>query len=446
MRVAYVTGEYPRATDTFIQREVAGLRERGIEVETFSVRKPGDEQIVGVEQAQERQRTTYLLPTNPLTLLKSHCALLARSPKTYFKGCKLAWESRQQTGLQGVMYQLFYLAEAGILAHQLNQSQTQHLHNHFGSSSGSVAMLAAELGGFSYSFTLHGSYIFFEPYRWRLDKKIEKALFVSCISHFCRSQGMMFAAPEHWPKMHVIHCGIDPNLFQNSQAALEGGSTTQLDAACADSVHSAQAELTTQPDLATEAGQKLLYVGRLAAGKGLPMLFESLVALKSSHPNCRLTVVGDGPDRGNLEALVDELALRDRVTFVGYQSQSDVRKYLRQVDIFILPSFSEGVPVVLMEAMAAGVPVIATRVGGIGELVDEGVNGYLAIPGDSQSLTQHLDTLLSDPQRRAEFGANGREKVAQEFNIYDEVERLYKVLKAAKAGTREAVRPNANTP
>jgi len=453
MRVAYVTGEYPRATDTFIQREVAGLRARGIEVETFSVRKPGDEQIVGIEQAQERQRTTYLLPTNPLTLLKSHCRLLARSPKNYLKGCKLAWESRQQTGFQGILYQLFYFAEAGILAYQLNQSQTQHLHNHFGSSSGSVAMLAAELGGFSYSFTLHGSYIFFEPYRWRLDTKIEKALFVSCISHFCRSQGMMFAAPEHWSKMHVIHCGIDPNLFQQVMPA---GQAAQLNSVREDPaqgnpaqgnpVYDARSDLSHQLDSEAKPGENLLYVGRLAAGKGLPMLFESLVALKSSHPNCRLTVVGDGPDRHNLETLVDAMALGDRVTFAGYQSQSDVRRYLTQVDIFILPSFSEGVPVVLMEAMAAGVPVIATRVGGIGELVDDGINGYLAIPGDSQSLTQHLDTLLKDPQRRAEFGAKGRDKVAQEFNIYSEVERLYKVLKAAKAGTSEAIRPHLDTP
>lgn len=433
MKIAYVTGEYPRATDTFIQREVAGLRDKGIEVDTFSIRKPGDKEIVGIEQKVERQNTFYILPANPFALLTAHVALLVRSPKRYFKSIKLAWNTRQPNGLSGVIYQLFYWIEAGLLAHKINQKNIQHLHNHFGSSSGNVAMLAAEIGGFSYSFTLHGSYIFFEPRRWQLDKKIEKALFVCCISHFCRSQGMMFAAPEHWDKMHVIHCGIDPDLFKQENRKQENRKQAYIEP---DQRSDLPAVLPPQT-----SGQRILYVGRLAAGKGLPILFESLIALKSSYPNFTLDVVGDGSDRENLEALVEQFGLSTQVNFLGYKSQSEVREQLQRVDIFVLPSFSEGVPVVLMEAMAAGVPVVATKVGGICELVDDGVNGFLATPGDHQSLTAYLGQLLADPQLRARFAAHGQRKVAEEFNIHTEVERLYKVLCAAKAGTRESIRP-----
>jgi len=159
MRIAYLTGEYPRATDTFIQREVATLREHGVEVHTFSVRRTGSEHLVGPEQKQERDRTFYLLPPNPINLLLAHLGLLFSSPSRYLKAIKLAWATRQP-GLQAGIYQLFYFLEAGILAGQIRKRQISHLHNHFPDSSGSVAMLAAELGGFSFSFTMHGPYIF----------------------------------------------------------------------------------------------------------------------------------------------------------------------------------------------------------------------------------------------------------------------------------------------
>ena len=204
MRIAYLTGIYPRATDTFIQREIAGLREKGVDVSTFSIRRPGDEQIVGIEQKTERDQTFYILPPNPIALLFSHILLLFSSPIRYFKALKLAWLTNQP-GLRGTLYQLFYFAEAGLLAQQIRTKQIQHLHNHLGDSSCTVAMLAAELGGFTFSFTMHGPYIFFEPYRWRIDEKIKRSLFVICISHFCRSQGMLFAPTDTWNRLPGPH-------------------------------------------------------------------------------------------------------------------------------------------------------------------------------------------------------------------------------------------------
>ena len=398
MRIAYLTGEYPRATDTFIQREVAAIRQQGVKVETFSVRPTGEEHMVGEEQKQERNQTFYILPPSPIKLLRAHLNLLLASPKRYLAGLKLAWSTRLH-GLQGNVYQLFYFLEAGILAQEIRRRRIPHLHNHFGDSSCSVAMLAAELGGFSYSFTLHGPYIFFQPYHWRLDEKINRALFVSCISNYCRSQGMIFSPIEEWNKLHIVHCGIDPALFN---------------------VVSHQ-----------EKGKHLLYVGRLSAVKGLPILLESLVSLKQQHPDVILKVVGDGSDRTYLEQMTADLGLENNVAFVGYKSQAEVRKYFEETDVFVLSSFAEGVPVVLMEAMAAGVPVVATQIAGVSELVENGVSGYIVPAGDTVSLTQSIEKLLNDCQLRTKLGRAGRSKVEEEFNINLEAQKLCQVMSKA---------------
>ncbi|MDX2099389.1 MAG: glycosyltransferase family 4 protein [Leptolyngbyaceae cyanobacterium bins.59] len=409
MRVAYMTGQYPRATDTFIQREVAALRDRGVEVHTFSVRRPGDEQIVGPEQKAERDNTFYILPVSPIALIVAHLNLLFSNPLSYLRALRLAWATRQPT-LKGWLYQTFYFAEAGILAHQIRKRQVQHLHNHLGDSSCSVSMLASVMGGFTFSFTLHGPTIFFEPQRWRLDEKLQRSLFVSCISHFCRSQAMIFSQPDRWSRLHIVHCGIDPHLFE--------------------------------PVKHQGPGKRLLFTGRLAPVKGLRILLESLVALKTAFPNVELIVIGDGADREALENRVRQLGLQNHVKFVGYQSQREVRDYLQTTDVFVLPSFAEGVPVSLMEAMAAGVPVVTTRIAGVGELVEDWVNGYLVPPGDVTCLTDRIAVLLADGELRSKFGTAGRLKVEKEFNIQHEAGWLCQVMTSALAGTVEAIRPD----
>ncbi|RAM51873.1 MAG: colanic acid biosynthesis glycosyltransferase WcaL [Hapalosiphonaceae cyanobacterium JJU2] len=409
MRIAYLTGEYPRATDTFIQREVATLREMGVEVHTFSVRRTDDGHMVGVEQKQERDRTFYILPPNPINLFLSHLSLLLVSPQRYFKTIKLAFTT-SQPGLRGGLYQFFYFLEAGILAQQIKNRQIEHLHNHIAEASGTVAMLAAEMGAFTYSFTLHGPYIFMRAYQWRLDEKIKRSLFVCCISYYARSQGMIFAPTEKWNRMHIIHCGIDPGLF----------------------------DVVSHK----ESGKRLLFVGRLAEAKGLPILLESLALLKQTHPDIVLTIVGDGPDRQKLQQLTFQLKLTENVNFVGYKSQTEVRNYFQQTDVFVMSSFAEGIPVVLMEAMAAGVPVVATQIAGISELVENGVNGYLVPPGEPNILAEYIEKLLNNYLIRAKFSTAGRAKVEKDFNIHYEVARLHRLMTSALKDHVEPIRPN----
>ena len=411
--IAYLTGEYPRATDTFVQREIAALRDQGVTVHACSIRRTGSEHIVGEEQRAERAATFYVIEAakSPLRLLHAHGAALKRSPKRWLSALKLALTSGGP-GPMGLAYQLFYFAEAGVLADHLHRTGAVHLHNHFGNSSCSVAMIASQMSGIPYSYTMHGPAIFFEPMRWRIDLKIARAAFVACISHFCRSQGMIFADQAHWDRMRIVHCGVTPALYGPAPDHIPG--------------------------------KRLIFVGRLAAIKGVAVLLEAFARIRETHPDAALTLVGDGPERKALEALATRLGIAGAVDFAGYLSQTQVADRLSRADIFALPSFAEGVPVVLMEAMASRLPVIAPRVAGVPELVEDGVSGFCVSPGDADMLTARIDALLSDPALRASMGAAGRAKVEAEFDQTAEAAWLKRLIAGAHAGALpEGLRPVA---
>jgi colanic acid/amylovoran biosynthesis glycosyltransferase len=400
LRLAFMTGQYPRATDTFIQREVRALRALGHHVQTFSVRKPPETENVGPETAQERELTIYLLP--PRRLIKAHLGQLMSSPGKYISALAFAWKSCPP-GILAMARQFAYFCEAGMLARLMKKYSLPHLHNHFADSSCSVAAIAAAMGGFTFSFTMHGPAEFFEPKRWWIDEKIRRALFVNCISYFCRSQAMVFAPLDCWGKLRIVHCGVDPNIFKVKE-------------------HKGR-------------GSRLLFVGRLTAAKGLPILLESV----SRVVGATLDIAGDGPDRKGLEEWAESLGILGRVKFLGYQSQQQVGELLKLADIFVMSSFAEGLPVVLMEAMAAGVPVVATRIAGIPELVRDGHNGLLVSPGDVGAATIAIRQLLEDADMRNRFAVAGRETVEREFDIQEESRWLATILVNALTANYETI-------
>jgi colanic acid/amylovoran biosynthesis glycosyltransferase len=291
------------------------------------------------------------------------------------------------------------------LAQLMKMHSLSHLHNHFADSSCSVAVMAAELGGFTFSFTMHGPSEFYEAKLWSIDEKVRRALFVNCISFFCRSQAMVFAPVDCWEKLRVVHCGVDPNFFEVKRH--------------------------------TGKGARLLFVGRLVAAKGLPILLEALAALEDAQ----LQVAGDGPDRKMLEDLARSLGIANRVEFLGYQSQAKVRELLSKADVFALSSFAEGVPVVLMEAMAAGIPVVATRIAGIPELVRHEENGLIVSPGDSAGVAAAIRDLLDDPDLRNRYARAGRKQIEAEFDINGETRWFATILNKALSGSGVGVRP-----
>ncbi|MEM6934579.1 MAG: glycosyltransferase [Pseudomonadota bacterium] len=412
-RIAYLAGEYPKVSHTFILREIAALRQNGFDVLPCSVRKTGEGALTGPEERAEAALTFNIISAaaNPMRLIGDHIGILASRPGAYFRALGLAFSLRSP-GLKALLYQIIYFVEAVVLAAELKRRGVIHLHNHFAASSCTVALLASEVSGIPFSFTLHGPADFFEALRWRLDAKLARARFVSCISHFCRSQGMMHSAPEHWSKLHIVHCGVEPDRYDGA-------------------------------DPTTRTGRRLLFVGRLSGVKGLPVLIEAFAGLRQRHPDLELTLVGDGEGRAPAEARVKELGLTESVTFTGYQSQGEVAQHLAQTDIFVLPSFAEGVPVVLMEAMASRVPVVATRVAGVPELVTDGESGFVVPPGDTESLVARLDLLLSDSDLRLRMGDAGRAHVVDQFNIDAEARWLAKILDSyATEGPYPGLRPD----
>jgi glycosyltransferase involved in cell wall biosynthesis len=405
-RIAYLTGQYPEVSLTFILREVEALREMGAEVLTCSIRRTPPEQHPGPAEKEAARTTFHVLEAarNPVTLLAAQGFLL-REPGRYLRALWLAWATRSP-GLKALAYQVIFFVEATILARHLRRERVERIHNHFVFGSATVAMLASELTGIPYSFTLHGPADLFEPYRWALREKTARARFVATISHFARSQLMFFSDPADWHRIRIVHCGVDPARYGGERPARDDGET------------------------------RLLFVGRLAPVKGLRVLFDAVQGLISELPGLRLVLVGDGPDRAGLEAAAAPLG--KHVTFTGYKSQDEVAQLMKEADIFVLPSFAEGVPVVLMEAMASGLAVIATQVAGVGELVEEGVHGHMVPPGDAETLAARIRALARDPAARARMGAAGRKTVADDFDIRTEAARILRLF-AGQAG--DAIRP-----
>lgn len=410
-RLAYLTALYPAASHTFILREVTALRALGFEVETCSIRRPPGAHLIGPQEREAEASTFYTIETgkNPAEMLRAILAGLTH-PRRLARALGLAVRT-SVPGLKGTLKQIAYVAEALILARHLRKRGVAHMHNHFAGPSATVCMLTSALSGIPYSYTLHGPTDFYEPEKWHLRTKTAHAQFVTCISHFARGQGMFFSDPEAWKKLHIVHCGVRPQIY----------------------------DLPAPPR--TDERIRLLFVGRLAAVKGLRVLLEAFAMAHRTHPNLHLTLIGDGDDRAHLEQAAAPLG--DAVTFAGYQSQDGVAAALAATDIFVLPSFAEGLPVVLMEALAAARPVICTQVAGVGDLVEEGVNGFLVQASDTHALAERIVRLADDPELRTAMGVQGRAKVQSDFNIDIEAARIG-ALFAGTAGTD--VRPAPLTP
>jgi glycosyltransferase involved in cell wall biosynthesis len=266
-------------------------------------------------------------------------------------------------------------------------------------------MLACALTGIGYSITIHGPHIFFDPTHWAVREKVNLSRFIVCISHNCKSQMMLFSDQSDWDRFRIVHCGVDPHQFRHIEVRRQA--------------------------------RKLLYVGRLAAEKGLPVLFESLKLLRQEKYDFELTLVGDGTERKSLEELARQMGIADRVVFAGFASQETVRDCLMQTDVFILPSFAEGVPVSLMEAMACGVPAIATHVGGIAELIETGATGLLVPASDPVALRDAIARYLDDFGLREKVSRQGREKVLSDFNLDNEVDKLAQLFRSHAGGAEK---------
>jgi len=393
LRIGYISSVYPRASDTFVRGEVSQLRKLGFEVIPFSVRRPEKGQLLTDEVLRESKQTTYLLGDAKFTLLTAFVSQSMRAPARMLSALRLAW----RTGNPGIVDRIkliAYLAEAAKCAGRMRKAGVRLLHNHIAENSATVAMLASEMSGIPFSMTVHGPGIFFHPRRWALGEKIARSSFTVCISHFCKSQCMIFAAPDHWERLKVVRCGVDREVLES-------------------------------PTTPIPAEPRFVCVGRLCAEKGQVLLVEAIRRLRDRGVYCELELVGDGELRRQVEAAILQSELQDRVRVLGWMSHEEVLQKVRGARALVLPSFAEGLPVVIMEAMALGRPVISSRIAAIGELVEEGVSGWLTPPSDIDQLVDVMErAATAEPQRLAEMGRRGAQRVAAQHDAMTEAERL----------------------
>jgi len=398
LKIGYLTQCYPALSHTFVQREVLALRRLGMDVTTYSIRSPREHDLLSEEDRRERAATEYVLPPKWRRLVRGHAATLFAHPLRYFGALALAVRI-SPPGLRNRLWALFYFAEAVYLASLFRRDGIDHVHVHFAMTNAMSALLACALARVPYSITVHGSSVFYKPREYSLAEKTSRAKFVVCISEFCRSQVMLLSPMEVWGRIHVVHCGVDADRFRPP----EGGRTGA-------------------------EGVALLSVARLTPGKGYTVLFDAMKKLARSGLELKLKLAGDGPAREMLMRYAVESDLADNVEFLGPVGQDDIGALYDEADIFVLPSFAEGLPVVLVEAMAKALPVVATRIAGIPELVDEGVSGLLVTPASSGELAGAIETLAKDEELRKKFGRAGREKVLAEFDSTQNARKLKRLF------------------
>lgn len=398
MTIAYLTSVYGRASDTFIRVEVQELRAREHTVFTYSIRRPEPEHTVSPEVESEQRGTDYILERGLWRLLGATVRAAVASPARFISAARLAWNTRTP-GLKALVWQAAYLVEAAYLAGELRRRGVQHLHNHIAQNSASVAMLTSELSGIPYSMTVHGPSIFYEPLRWALPEKIVRSAFTACISDFCRSQCMAFTPADAWGKLHIVRCGLD---------------RTFLDA----------------PAVTVPAVPRLVSVGRLCEAKGQLLLIEAMARLKAEGVRAELVLIGDGPMRAPIEALIDRHRLHEEVKLLGWRDSARVRQELLDARVMVLPSFAEGLPVVLMEALALGRPVITTYIAGIPELVEHGVNGWLVPAGSLDRLVHAIREALATPVEELErMGSAGKRSVELKHSVAREAAKLEDLMR-----------------
>ena len=384
LRIAYLTSQYPATSHTFILREVAAVRARGVAVDTFSVRPPSDDELTDPAIAAEAKTTFNILSQGLPAFAAAHFSLLATSPARYARGFLQALRHRPP-GLRGLGLALAHFAEAGVLAVELRRRQVTHLHNHFANSAATVGFLAAGMIDLPWSFMIHGISESDYPAGNTLPAKVRAARFVACASWFGRAQAMRVVEPDHWPKIQVVRCGLPVN--QVTRATPE------------------------------RSGRNVICVGRLSPEKGQSGLLDIFASIRQRVGDARLILVGSGPDERILRSQAERLGLGEAVQFAGRLSEADTLTAIAAADVLVVSSFMEGLPIVLMEAMALGTAVIAPRLAGIPELIEDGHNGLLFTPSNWMELEQRIERLLGDGALRARLADRARETIATDFDI-----------------------------
>lgn len=396
--VAYLINQYPKVSHSFVRREIRSLEKQGCVVSRYAIRG-WDADVVDSGDIEEQRRTTYLLRRGVAGLVRPTAGVFVRSPRRFIKTLVQAIKLAKKSD-RSVVYHLVYLMEACKFLEQVSNVPVTHIHAHFGTNSTEVAMLVRCLGGPPYSFTVHGPEEFDKPGGLHLAEKIMHAKFVVAISSYGRSQLYRWVSHKYWSKIRIVRCGLEKGFYK------EVGSPFN-------------------------SNHRLICVGRLCEQKGQMLLVEAVKSLLSKGIDVELVLAGDGEMRSDIEALVSGLGLDDHIKITGWLSGKQVREEIVGSRALVLPSFAEGLPVVVMEAMALKRPVLTTYIAGIPELVTDGENGWLFPAGSVDSLAAAMEECLRAPTDvLARFGAGGRARVVEMHDSDTEAAKLAEMFEA----------------
>jgi len=397
--IGYLINQYPMASLTFIRREIAAIEASGATVHRYAIRA-WDGPLVDPEDVADIARTRRILEVGAIQLALAGIRTILGRPGHFFQALALAWRLGKIAGRDRLKH-FIYLAEACVLLGWTRRDRVDHLHAHFGTNSTVVALLCRCLGGPPYSFTVHGPEEFDRPIELALNLKIHHAAFVVAIGSYGRSQLWRWADYADWSKVHVVHCGLDPRFLH---AAI------------------------TPPS----SSRRLVNIGRLEEQKGQLILVEAASTLrKRGIDDFQIVIIGGGRFRDVLEAAIEVRGLGEHVKLAGWMSGEQVRQELIESRGFVLPSFGEGLPVVIMEALAVHRPVIATYVASIPELVRPGETGWLVPAGDMDALADAMLALLDAPtDRLAAMGAAGAKAVVEAHDVRVEARKLLELINA----------------
>lgn len=400
--IAYLVSEYPAISHTFISREIRTLRDLGYQVQSYSIRRPSHLKVLSEDDQEEAKHTLYLkekcLPNGVFAYL--YLLLTACIPTL-----KMTYDSLKQVVQRPLELPRFiaYLLEAAVLVKSLRGRGIHHLHVHFANPAATVALLANRFPDITYSLSIHGPNIFDNVEKNLLKEKVREAQFVRCISHYCKSQLLRLVPQRLWHRFHIVRCGIDPNRFNSRKPP-------------------------------NNKVPELLCVGRLVPEKGQAVLIEACRILKERGYQFHLSFVGSGSDLLDLIDLTETYFLADRITFAGHVGQDEVHRFYDRADLFVLPSFAEGVPVVLMEAMAKQIPCVTTHITGIPELIDNGSTGKLVPPMHAEALANEIAALLDSPEQREQIGAAARDAVVNKYQLDTNCKDLVALFDAVTNG------------
>jgi len=393
VKIAYILNTYPSPSQSFIRREMRALERRGIAVRRFAMR-PHDGDLPDPADRDEKKATEYVLARGLGAMVWAVFLVGLQAPARIYQALFLALKASRGSEA-GLFKHLVYFLEAAYVARRLTELGIDRMHAHFGTNSATVAMLAAEMTGKPFSFTVHGPEEFDKPAAISLPLKLQKADFAVAISSFGRSQLCRLVDYRVWPRIKVVHCGIEPQLYE-----------------------SARPFPAARPI-------SLVNIGRFAEQKGQLILIEALAEVTRRGVDVRLVLVGDGPMRKPLERAIAQCGLGHRVTLTGWLDEAGVRREIEAAHALVLPSFAEGLPMVVMEAMVSARPVIATWVAGVPELMQDGRTGWLVPAGDAPALTEAItDLVTSTDDKLRRMGTTARARVLMRHNIDTEAAKL----------------------